>query len=71
MDNGILHDRSRVNIPGKYIELGVLTDRDKLFIEESLKNNINFYALSFVQSRENVYELQDYIFDRKGQGDIF
>ena len=70
MDNGILHDRSRVNIPGKYIELGVLTDRDKLFIEESLKNNVNFYALSFVQSRENVYELQDYIFDRKGQGDI-
>ena len=45
MDNGILHDRSRVNIPGKYIELGVLTDRDKLFIEESLKNNVNFYAL--------------------------
>ena len=70
MDNGTLHDRSRVNIPGKYIELGVLTDRDKLFIEESLKNNVNFYALSFVQSRENVYELQDYIFDRKGQGDI-
>ena len=70
MDNGVLHDRSRVNIPGKYIELGVLTDRDKLFIEESLKNNVNFYALSFVQSRENVYELQDYIFDRKGQGDI-
>ena len=70
MDNGVLHDRSRVNIPGKYIELGVLTDRDKLFIEESLKNNVNFYALSFVQSRENVYELQDYIFDKKGQGDI-
>ena len=34
------------------------------------KNNVNFYALSFVQSRENVYELQDYIFDRKGRGDI-
>ncbi|WMT51749.1 MAG: pyruvate kinase [Ferroplasma sp.] len=70
MDNGVIHDRSRVNIPGKYIELGVLTDRDKLFIEEGLKNNVNFYALSFVQSRENVYELQDYIFDKKGQGDI-
>jgi pyruvate kinase len=70
MESGILHDKSRVNIPGKYIELGVLTDRDKTFIGESLKNNINFYALSFVQSRENVYELQDYIYDRKGQGDI-
>ena len=70
MDNGTLHDRSRVNIPGKYIDLGVLTDRDKMFIEESLKNDINFYALSFVQSRENVYELQDYIYDRNGRGDI-
>ena len=70
MDNGTLHDRSRVNIPGKYIELGILTDRDKMFIEESLKNDINFYALSFVQSRENVYELQDYIYDRNGRGDI-
>ncbi len=70
MDTGPIHDRSRVNIPGKYIDLGVLTDRDKMFIEESLKNDINFYALSFVQSRENVYELQDYIYDRKGRGDI-
>ncbi|AGO60687.1 MULTISPECIES: pyruvate kinase [Ferroplasma] len=70
MDTGTIHDRSRVNIPGKYIDLGVLTDRDKMFLEEGLKNNINFYALSFVQSRENVYELQDYIYDRKGQGDI-
>ncbi|WP_337860350.1 pyruvate kinase [Ferroplasma sp.] len=70
MDSGTLHNRSRVNIPGKYINLGVLTDRDKMFIEESLKNHVNFYALSFVQSRENVYELQDYIYDRKGRGDI-
>jgi len=70
MDTGILHDRSRVNIPGKYLPLGVLTDRDKTFIEESLKNDINFYALSFVQSSENVHELEDYIYDKKGRGDI-
>ncbi|MEM0139049.1 MAG: pyruvate kinase [Ferroplasma sp.] len=70
LDSGSIRSRSRVNIPGKYIELGVLTDRDKLFLDEGLKNMVNFYALSFVQTRENVYELEDYIYDRKGQGSI-
>ncbi len=70
MDSGVIHDRSRVNIPGKYIELGILTDRDKMFLDEGLKNAVNFYALSFVQSRENVYELEDYIYDKNGQGNI-
>ena len=70
LDSGEIHNTSRVNIPGKYIELGTLTDRDKLFLDEGLKNNVNFYALSFVQKAENVNELQDYIYDKKGNGEI-
>ncbi len=70
LDSGEIHNTSRVNIPGKYIELGTLTDRDKLFLDEGLKNHVNFYALSFVQKAENVNELQDYIYDKNGNGEI-
>ncbi|AAT42921.1 pyruvate kinase [Picrophilus oshimae] len=64
LDSGSLRDNSRVNVPGKLLRLGSLTDRDRMFIEEGIKNNVNFYALSFVQSRENINELQDYLFER-------
>ncbi len=70
LDTGEIHSTSRVNIPGKYIKLGTLTDRDRLFLDEGLKNNVNFYALSFVQKAENVNELQDYIYDKNGNGEI-
>jgi len=70
LDTGEIHSTSRVNIPGKYIKLGTLTDRDKLFLDEGLKNNVNFYALSFVQTAENVNELQDYIYNKNGNGEI-
>ncbi len=70
LDSGEVHDTSRVNIPGKYIKLGTMTDRDLIFLNEGLSINANFYALSFVQKKENVYDLQDYIYDKHGQGEI-
>ncbi len=70
LDSGEIHNTSRVNIPGKYIKLGTMTDRDLIFLNEGLSINANFYALSFVQKKENVYDLQDYIYDKHGRGEI-
>lgn len=61
--SGDLRDRSRVNIPGRYLDLGVLTERDKDFLMEGVKNSIEFYALSFVQDKSNVIHLQKLLYD--------
>ena len=65
-DSGALRDRSRVNIPGKFIELGTLTDRDISFMEEGIKAGVNFFAQSFVQRDQDVINLQKMISERGG-----
>ncbi|MCL5989634.1 MAG: pyruvate kinase, partial [Candidatus Thermoplasmatota archaeon] len=65
-DSGVLRDRSRVNIPGKFIELGTLTDRDISFMEEGIKTGVNFFAQSFVQRDQDVINLQKMISERGG-----
>lgn len=66
LDSGTLRDRSRVNVPGKYLDLGVLTDRDEKFLKESISANVDFFALSFVQNRENVEVLQKIVMEHEG-----
>lgn len=69
-NSGELRDRSRVNIPGRYLDLGVLTDRDMTFLKEGVKNNVEFYALSFVQHRSNVTHLQKLLYDNGQKASI-
>ncbi len=65
-DSGVLRDRSRVNIPGKFVELGTLTDRDISFIEEGVAAGVNFFAQSFVQREEDVLDLQKTVLEKGG-----
>ncbi|MCL5782750.1 MAG: pyruvate kinase [Candidatus Thermoplasmatota archaeon] len=69
MDDGVLRDRSRVNVPGKFLPLGTVTERDMIFIREGLEAGIDLFAQSFVQRKEDVQNLQDLIL-REG-GDQF
>lgn len=66
LDNGVLRDRSRVNIPGKFLPLGNLTERDLSFLEEGLNAAVDMFALSFVQRKEDVETLQEEILKRGG-----
>lgn len=61
--SGVLRDRSRVNIPGRYLDLGVLTERDRTFLDEGIACGAEFYALSFVQGRANVTHLQKLLYE--------
>ncbi len=65
-NNGVLRDRSRVNIPGRFVEIGSLTDRDKAFILKGIEEKVDFFALSFVQNDSNVKALRDVIIDNGG-----
>jgi pyruvate kinase len=68
-DDGRLRDRSRINIPGKFLPIGSVTDRDIEFLAESVKQKVEFFALSFVQGKDNVIELEEKI--REHGGDQF
>ena len=58
LDNGELRDRSRINIPGKFLPIGSVTDRDLLFLKEGVNANVDFFAQSFVQRKDDIISLQ-------------
>lgn len=70
LNSGELRDRSRVNIPGRLLDLGTVTDRDIEFIDEGVETGVEFFALSFVQTSRNVEELQKMIMERDGESEI-
>ncbi len=59
LNSGQIRSKARINVPGVKIDLGTLTDRDISFIDEGTKQEVDFYALSFVQSREDMWKLED------------
>jgi len=66
LDNGILRSKARVNIPGIKLDLGSLTERDKKFLEEGIKQEVDFFALSFTQDEEDAKSLKDIIGEMGG-----
>ncbi len=66
MDDGSLRDRSRVNVPGRFLPLGNLTDRDISYLKEGIQAKVDMFALSFVQRKEDVEELQEIIMKEGG-----
>lgn len=68
--SGELRDRSRVNVPGRSLDLGVLTDQDRRFLDEGIRNEVEFYALSFVQNRDNVVHLQKLLYEKENEAAI-
>ncbi len=66
LNDGSLRSRSRVNIPGVYLDLGSVTERDMGFVKSGIQNEVEFFAMSFVQSKENVIELEQRIRENGG-----
>lgn len=66
LDDGVLRDRSRVNVPGKFLPLGNLTDRDLVYLREGIDAGVDMFALSFVQRKEDVESLQEKIVEYGG-----
>ena len=55
---GILMNHGGVNVPGANIKASSLTEKDKKDIEFGIKNKVDFVALSFVHSANDVEELR-------------
>jgi pyruvate kinase len=65
-NSGEIKKNGRMNIPGKYIPMGILQERDKEYLKLSVENNVEYVALSFVQNRKEIDMVHDMIIDMGG-----
>ncbi len=62
---GILHERKGVNLPGLDIAIQSFTHKDKLDLEEGLRQGIDAVALSFVQTEQIILKVKKLIASKK------
>jgi len=65
---GTLKPRKGLNIPGTTASISAVTDKDIDFIKFGVKNNVDYFALSFVRTKEDIVTAKSYI--HKFKGDI-
>ncbi len=58
IDGGTLHSKRHVNLPGIKIDLPAITPKDREDIAFGLENDVDFIALSFVRSPDDIVELR-------------
>jgi pyruvate kinase len=61
-----LKTNKRINLPGIVFSLPFLSEKDKKDVIFGVKNNVNYIAASFVNSKENIKELRKLLDDNNG-----
>ncbi len=64
-NDGVIRGRKSVNIPGVKIHLPSLTEKDKVFIDWAIDQQIDFIAHSFVRKKADVLAVQRLLDERK------
>ncbi len=59
IDGGVIKSKRHVNLPGIRVNLPAITEKDKRDIQFAIDNNLDFIALSFVRSAEDVKQLRE------------
>ncbi len=67
---GILSSRKGVNLPNTAVSLPSLTDEDKLNAIFAIDNKVDWIALSFVRSANDIIELKNLIKKRNGTAGV-
>jgi len=65
---GILKSRKGLNMPGTTASIAVITERDIDYIKFAVENDIDYLALSFVRTKDDIIEAKKYV--NKFNGDI-
>ncbi len=66
-NEAVIKDRKSVNVPGANLKLQSLSDKDKLFINFAIDNNVDFIAHSFVRNKEDVIAVQQLLDARQSK----
>jgi pyruvate kinase len=56
---GEIKNKRGVNLPGAYLSISSITDKDRKDLEFGIKNQVDFIALSFVRRPSDITELRD------------
>ncbi len=56
--DGVLKNRKSVNVPDVNLKTDALTDKDRVFIQQAIKLDLDYIAHSFVRSAEDVEAVQ-------------
>lgn len=67
---GMLGSRRHINLPGVHIQMPALTDKDREDIAIGIENQVDFFALSFVRTPDDLHILRRYINDRQSKARI-
>ena len=67
---GEIRGRRGVNLPDSNLSIKSLSEKDKEDLEFGLKNNVDFFALSFVRSADDITDLRDILKKRKSNAGI-
>jgi pyruvate kinase len=70
LDGGKLGSRKHINLPGIRVNLPSITVKDSKDIAFGIEQDIDFIALSFVRSHEDVLQLRKMIEEKKGHSKI-
>ena len=70
IDGGLLGSKRHVNLPGVRLNLPAITHKDRADIKFGLSHDVDFIALSFVRSEDDVSELRSLLGERKGRPGI-
>lgn len=57
-NNGIISNRKGVNIPGVYLSMPYISERDRLDILFAIENKFDFIAASFVRTADDILEIR-------------
>ncbi|GAF84970.1 unnamed protein product, partial [marine sediment metagenome] len=69
VNGGVLKPRKGINLPGIPLSVSSLTSKDREDVELGLSLNVDFMALSFVRSADDIRELKAILAER-GRQDI-
>lgn len=61
LNGGVLKSRKGMNLPGMKLSTPSITDKDYADLEFALQHRVDFIALSFVRSAEDVIELKNWL----------
>lgn len=70
LDGGKLGSRKHINLPGVRVNIPSITQKDHKDILFGLQEDVDFIALSFVRSSEDIFDLRKIIGEHKGHTKI-
>ena len=66
IDGGKLGSRKHVNLPGVRVNLPSITEKDRADIRFGLEHDVDFIALSFVRSPDDIFEARKLVAEKPG-----